>query len=193
MVACCNLKEHFEVVTFDFSSFLQLNKAKTDHQCGGSSRVQFCSGTSRKAHSDGVMMELGGHLGFGDSMDCCWSAQLEIDFGLSVGRHCQCQADQQPISTAGLWQVWSEWKTPPNILINVPVKMLLSFCTDKSEHSMVAWGRKSGGECVHKSFHFIGKSHLPITIIRGLRDLVSYTVSKVSENVTCWHFLHLNS
>lgn len=41
------------------------------------------------------MMKLGGHLGFQDSMDCCWSVQLEIDFGLSAGRHCQCEADQQ--------------------------------------------------------------------------------------------------
>lgn len=41
------------------------------------------------------MMKLGGHLGFQDSIDCCWSVQLEIDFGLSVGRHCQCEGDQQ--------------------------------------------------------------------------------------------------
>lgn len=54
-----------------------------------------CCDSCRKAHVDEVMMKLGGHLGFRDSIDCCWSVQLEIDFGLSVGRHCQCEADQQ--------------------------------------------------------------------------------------------------
>ena len=63
----------------------------------------------KKVNVDGIMMSFGSHLSF-KNMDCCWSVQLEIDFGFSVGRHCQCKADhQRPISTSHPWKLWSEW------------------------------------------------------------------------------------
>lgn len=62
---------------------------------GSENIPETCCDSCRKAHVEEVMMKSGGHLGFQGCIDCCWSVQLEIDFGLSVGRHCQCEAAQQ--------------------------------------------------------------------------------------------------
>lgn len=77
---------------------------------------------------------VGWSLGFRDGMDCCWSVQLEIDFGLSVKRHCQCRADQQqPISTSRLWQLWL-LKYPNQCFL----KTSLSFSRDKEMSARLA-------------------------------------------------------
>lgn len=93
---------------------------------------------------------VGWSLGFRDSMDCCWSVQSEIDFGLSVGRHCRRRADQQqPISSARLWQLWSEW-TSPNIAINVPWKHHChSALTKKCQPERLAKQRSRGNVSKH--------------------------------------------
>ena len=105
---------------FDTLLFMKISKSEVRFE----SSCALTAAESTRWWSNDVV---GWSLGFRDGMDCCWSVQLEIDFGLSVKRHCQCRADQQqPISTSRLWQLWL-LKYPNQCFL----KTSLSFSRDK--------------------------------------------------------------